>query len=58
LDKRSVSVFLSALIAVDTIAWGVADQCWSLPPAASACAVPELVMLYTEYPDNCSDKKG
>ena len=51
MNKRSVAVTLSALIAVDTIASGVADQCWSLPRAASACAIPDPVMLHTEYPD-------
>jgi len=47
-----IVVSLCACITVDAVVYGVRDYlCWSLPRAASACAVSEAVLPHTEYPD-------
>jgi len=50
--QREIAASLCVGIALDVAAYGVREYpCWSLPPAASACALSEAVMPHTEYPD-------
>jgi hypothetical protein len=47
-----IAVSLCACITADVAAYGARDYfCWSLPRAASACAISEAVLPHTEYPD-------